>query len=39
MPYGAFQRFVLTDEFVEVVRRRFLKHREAFDRLMAERFG
>lgn len=39
LPCEDFRRFVLTDEFVEVVRRRFLKHREAFDRLMAERFG
>ena len=39
LPWEDFRRFVLTDGFVEAVRRRFLKHREAFDRLMAECFG
>lgn len=36
LPYGAFQEFIMTDAFVEIVRRRFLDHREEFDRLVAE---
>lgn len=39
LPWADFRRFVLSDEYVEVVRRRFLDHRDAFERLMAERFG
>ena len=36
LPYGEFKAFLMTDAFVEIVRRRFLDHREEFDRLLAE---
>lgn len=38
LPYEAFKRFLLEDRFVDVVRRRFLDHREDFDRIITEHF-
>lgn len=38
LPYESFKRFLLEDRFVDVVRRRFLDHREAFDQIIAEHF-
>ena len=38
IPYEAFQEFILQDEFADCTRRRFLEHREAFDRLIGEHF-
>ncbi len=38
LPYEDFKRFLLTDECVEPVRRRFLDHQAAFDHLIAEHF-
>lgn len=34
LPYEEFKRFILTDKFVDVLARRFLEHRDAFDRLI-----
>lgn len=38
LPYEEFKRFLLTDECVQPIRRRFLDHQAAFDRLIAEHF-
>lgn len=38
LPYGAFKDFIMTEDYVEPIRRRFLDHQAVFDRLMAERF-
>lgn len=38
LPYEAFKRFVLEDEFVEPVRRRFLDHQSDYDRIITEHF-
>lgn len=38
LPYESFKQFLLEDRFVDVVRRRFLDHREAFDQIVAEHF-
>ena len=38
LPYEEFKRFILEDQFVGLVRRRFLDHREAFDRIVAAHF-
>ena len=38
LPYEAFKRFLLTDECVQPIRRRFSDHQAAFDRLIAEHF-
>lgn len=38
LPYEDFKQFILTADYVELVRRRFLDHQAVFDRLMAERF-
>ena len=34
LPYEAFKDFIHTDEFVDPIRRRFLDHQEAFDRMI-----
>lgn len=39
LPYEEFKRAIDTDEFVPMVRQRFLDHQEEFDRLMAEHTG
>ncbi len=36
LPYAAFKEFLMTDAFLDTIRRRFLDHQEAFDRLLAE---
>lgn len=39
LPYRDFKRFIMTEDYLEPVRRRFLDHQEAFDRLLAAHFG
>ena len=38
LPYEEFKRVLMDERFVDVVRRRFLDHREDFDRIIAEHF-
>ena len=38
LPYGRFKEVLLEDRFVEPIRRRFLAHREDYDRIIAEHF-
>lgn len=38
LSYEAFKEFLLEDQFVDVVRCRFLDHQEDFDRIIAEHF-
>ena len=37
-PYEEFKRALMEDRFVNVIRTRFLDHREAYDRIIAEHF-
>lgn len=39
LSYEAFKHFLLEDRFVDVVRRRFLDHQDAFDRIIQEHFN
>ena len=38
LPYETFKRFLLEERFVDVVRRRFLAHQDAFDRIIQAHF-
>ena len=38
LPYEEFKRVLMEDQFVEVIRHRFLDHQEAYDRIITEHF-
>ena len=39
LPYEEFKRALMGDQFVHVIRQRFLDHQEAYDRIIAEHFN
>ena len=38
LPYGEFKQALMEDRFVDVIRIRFMDHREAYDRIISEHF-